>query len=234
MTGAELILSKSAIDLWGRCNRAWMYAYAYRVPGAPNLDMAIGTAVHAGAEAHWKGEDPDSATRKALARELALIPALASGEATGALVDALAMTRLYLDKIVPTFTPTLVEKDFLIRVDGQLVSGRIDAADGDVHDTKTTGTPSKVDPKAHRLGMTLYRWGYRALTGNLPGRLLLDVVAKNGRWKIAEVEPDEQGTAEVVGMVARGVNAGDFAPTGASRGACHSCAYVSICKEAIV
>lgn len=231
--GVELILSKSSIGTWLTCYRQYMYGYVYRIPGAPSLDMAIGTAVHAGAEAHWKGHDPIEATQKALDREVALIPHVTVDEGVQADKDALAMTRLYLDKIAPTFTVTMVEQDFLIRVDGTLVSGRIDAADDkDVHDTKTTSTPSKVDAAHNQLGMTIYRHGYKSITGHLPERLLLDVVAKNGRVAVKEVEPDDQGMAEVVAMVARGINEGDFAPTGASRGECVRCPYATICPSA--
>ena len=223
--GAELILSKSSIETWLTCKYQWLLSYAYRIKGAPSVDMAVGTAVHAGVEAHWKGEDPVQATMTALLKESTMMLPEASIEALRAVPDAHRMVSVYLHNIAPTFIPTLVEADFLVRVNGTLLSGRIDAADGDVHDTKTTSTPSKVDAEKMRLGMTLYRWGYKALTGNLPGRLLLDVVARNGRWKQVEVEPDDRGLSEVVSHVAAGVNRGDFEPTGARSGACARCPY---------
>jgi RecB family exonuclease len=235
--GQELVLSKSAIDAWDRCHKAYLYGYVYRVPGAPNLDMAVGTAVHAGVEAYWKGKGPVDATEAALYNELASMPAVPKDEVKQALVDARAMTRTYLVQIVPTFPkpPTLVERDFLIRVNGTLVSGRIDCATEDpdeVRDTKTTSTPSKVTPERHQLGQTLYAWGFAAIAGRMPTRLLLDCVGKNGRVAVKEVEPDYAGAAEVVAMVAKGVNEGDFRPTGAAAGACYSCPYRTICPDA--
>lgn len=231
--GQELILSKSAIDSWLRCHKAWLYAYAFRIPGAPNLDMAVGTAVHAAVEAHWKGKNPEKALAMAMSRELALIPGLIPILAAGAVADALRLWRTYLANIAPTFIPTLIEADFLIRINGVLVSGRIDVGtEDDVRDTKTTSTPSKVDPKSHGLGMSLYAHGYAALTGRQPKRLLLDVVGKNGRFAVKEVERDDAGTAEVVGMVAKGINAGDFRPTGAASGQCYGCSFRAICPDA--
>jgi CRISPR/Cas system-associated exonuclease Cas4 (RecB family) len=229
--GAELILSKSSIDEWLRCHKAWMFGYAYRIKGAPNLDMAVGTAVHAGAEAIWRGMNPTEALERALVREVALMGDAVLGDPVQGLADAHAMLLVYAKNIVPTFTATMVEQDFLIRVNGVLVSGRIDAADdSDVHDTKTTSTPSKVTPERHALGMTGYYLGYQSLTGRAPRRLLLDVVAKNGRWKIVEVEPDIAGFAEVVALVSKGILTGDFEPTGAPRGECPRCPYAAICK----
>ena len=236
MDGQELVLSKSSIDVWSSCHRKYMYAYLYRIPGGTNLDMAVGTAVHAAAEAHWKGKDPEEALAVAMAGELALIPGLIPIEAAGAVAVALGLWQTYLAKIVPTFPvpPTIIERDFLISVNGVLVSGRIDVATegpDEVRDTKTTSTPSKVTPERHQLGMTLYSWGFQALTGRLPKRLLLDTIGRNGRWAIKTVEPDYQGTAEVVGLVAAGIAAGNFAPTGAASGQCWRCPYAQICPD---
>lgn len=230
-----LVLSKSAVDAFLRCGYAYYLGYVIRLPSPPNLDMAVGTAVHKAAEVHWKASgDPEDALRAALVREVALIPTTTPDEAAQASRDALTMWRTYLMHIAPTFIPTLVEAPFLITIDGQLFSGVIDAADGDVHDTKTTSTPSKVDPAHHRLGMTAYAHGFRALTGRSPGRLLLDVVAKNGRWAVKEVQPDDQELADVVGLVAQAIGAGRFEPNGALNGSCRGCAFVDRCSYAKV
>jgi RecB family exonuclease len=236
-SGAELILSKSSIEVWLACHKRWAYGYMYRVPGAPNLDMLIGTATHAGVEAYWKRQPPYDATRRAFVYEGPLDATTTSETVVAALFDALAMTKLYIEKIAPTFAkpPTLIERDFLIRVNGTLVSGRIDCATEDpdeVRDTKTTSTPSKVTPERHQLGQTLYAWGFAAITGRMPTRLLLDCVGKNGKVAVKEVEPDYVGAAEVVAMVAKGIQEGDFRPTGAASGACYGCAYRTICPDA--
>jgi len=227
--GQELVLSKSSWAVFLRCAHAWLLAYVYRIGGRPSVDMAIGTAVHAAVQAYWEHRpDAPAVLRNTLRRELGQID-------PEALEAANTMYLAYLRSIAPTFTPTIIERDFLIRVDGVLVSGRIDAADdADVHDTKTTSTPSKVTPDEHSIGMTAYAYGYRALTGRLPKRLLLDVVAKNGRAAVKEVQRDDQGLADVVGHVARKINEGSFEPTGARTGQCPSCTFVAICKFAKV
>lgn len=224
--GAELRLSKSSIDLWFECAYAWYLAYVRRVPGEPSVHMAVGKIFHAGIEAHWKGEDALGATLAAAEAAWASMPGLdAEGRAT-ALADAQGLLSTYLAKIAPKFTPSLVEARFLIRVDGVLVSGTIDAADDDVHDTKSTSTPSKVDPKRHEVEMTIYRHGFRALTGRLPQRLILDVVGRNGRAAQKEVQPDDQGMADVIGLAAKGIMSGAFPPTGVRTGTCVRCPYL--------
>jgi hypothetical protein len=147
--GAELLLSASSIKTYMDCGYKYLLEHVWRLPAAPNMDMAIGTAVHAGVEAMHKGLDPREQGELAtfsLDREWA-------GDDMGfteAEKEVFGMMVLYRKNIAPTFHPTLIEKDFVIRVDGTLVSGRIDAADEDVHDTKTTANLSKFRPERHR------------------------------------------------------------------------------------
>lgn len=233
--GAELRLSKSSLDLWNDCNYAWMLAYVYRMKAPPTLHMLAGRAVHAGIEAYWKGEDALEATQRLWDADLASIPSVDPFAATESLADARGLVRTYLDKVAPTFTPKLVEAKFAIRVNGVLVTGAIDAADDDVHDTKTTSTPSKVDPKRHEVEMTLYAWGARSLTGQMPRRLILDVIGRNGRYTQKPVNLDERGAAETIGYVADRINAGSFEPTGARTGECHYCPYsTGACRYAVL
>jgi hypothetical protein len=232
MTAQELLLSHSSIVTYLRCHYAWLLAYVHRVRQVPRISTAIGIAVHAGAAAHWAGGDRAGTTQSRLETEMASMPALEPAEASGAVAGAQRAIAAYAAKIAPTFRPALVEQTFLIRINGTLVSGQIDAADEDVHDTKTAKTPSDVKPEEHRLQMSIYRHGYKALTGHFPKRLLLDIVGLNGRTKTVEVQPDDAGMAEVIGIVAKGVEAGDFEPTGARSGRCRSCFYVASCRFA--
>lgn len=230
----ELRLSKSSIDLFEDCDYAWYLGYVLRIKGSPTLQMIRGRAVHAGIEAYWKGEDHVGATVREFTASVDSIPdadVAAAGEALG---DAHRLVGTYVTKIAPTFTPNLVEAKFAIRVNGVLVTGAIDAAtETEVHDTKTTSTPSKVDPERHRVEMTLYQWGAQSL-GLSPERLVLDVVGVNGRSKSVEVQPDEAGAAELVGYVADRIGSGVFEPTGARTGQCGRCSFASTCKFSTV
>lgn len=230
---SELVLSASSLKTWLNCGRRYWYEQVLRLPSAPTMEMTIGTATHAGVEAHHNGQDALEATESAFGREYEGMDHTGGDDPAAGLHDATAMLALYRENIAPTFHPTIVERDFLVRLNGVLVSGRIDAADDDVHDTKTTATLSRFRPERHRLQMTLYRHGFRTITGRWPGRLLLDVIARNLRWKTVEVEHDDGELADVLALASRGILGGVYDPTGALNGSCSRCSFWRICEFAV-
>lgn len=232
---SELVLSASSIGSYLRCSYAYYLGNVLRIPSPPNMDMLAGTGVHSAAEAFHKGENPEEALAAAMAEGLASMPGVIPAEAAGAVSNALAMYGVYRDKIAPTFVPIMVEQGFVIRVDGVLASGQIDVTDDQdqVRDTKTTRLLSKFRPDRHRLQLSLYGIAFRALTGRKPRRLLLDVVAKNLRFKTVEIEPDEGEFVDVLTLVAGGIMRSEFEPTGAWSGACNRCPYsTGVCTYA--
>lgn len=233
----ELILSASSIKSYLDCGYRWYLGNVLRVPARPSMAMLMGTAVHAGAEA-WHKRSPvrvEEVIRRSYGAEVDSVAAPGSQEALEGLVAAVKAYRVYQQNIVPLLgAPVLVEAPFAIRVDGTLVTGQIDFADADVHDTKTTETPSKVRAEYHRLQLSIYRHGYRALTGHWPGRLILDIIGMNGRWKQMEVEHDDREMADAVGLASHGIIAGNFEPTGATSGACRHCPYLETCRYAVI
>lgn len=54
-------LSASSISDWLRCPALWYARRVLRTEEPPSLDLAIGSALHAAAEAHHKGEDAELA-----------------------------------------------------------------------------------------------------------------------------------------------------------------------------
>ncbi len=231
----ELVLSVSTMKMWLDCRYKYLLSNIWRVPAPPNMDMAIGTAVHAGVEAYHTGrKDPVGDTVTALTRELDSMPKPTVDEATQALLEAHTMLRLYREKTAG-YHPTMVEKDFVARINGVLVSGRIDGADEeDVHDTKTTANLTKFKPERYSFQSNIYRWGYKVLTGRMPKRLLLDVVTRNARYKQVEIKPDDS-VFDTVGVVSAGILKGEFEPTGALSGECARCPYArGVCSYARV
>ena len=229
----ELIVSASAMRTYLRCGYQYLLDSVWREPGAPNMDMAVGTATHAGVEALHRGTpEPVQATVEALGVELDKMGLDMVGSPVEALTDATAMLRLYRDKIATTFRAAMIERPFVTRINGMLFAGQIDVADTDdaVRDTKTTANLTKFRPERHRVQLTGYRFGFRSITGRWPSRLLLDVVTRNLKWKTIEVQPDEDEFITSLTLTQRGIRKGEFDPTGAASGACPRCPYSSICS----
>jgi CRISPR/Cas system-associated exonuclease Cas4 (RecB family) len=234
---SDLILSASSISTYLKCKKMYLYSNVYRVSGGQNLAAALGTAVHAAVETLWKSpKRPETALERSFERELALVPLPYEEPPETVLADAKRMYINYVQKVVPTFKPTLVEEKFVIEVEGISISGTLDAADEDVHDLKTTSMISKFRPDSYNLQLNLYRLGYKALTGGWPRRLLLDVLPRRGNftYKQYEVPVETRDTLDVLGIVSQGIMAEDYSPTGATNGACRWCSYQEICPDALI
>lgn len=232
MADAPLVLSASSMKVYLRCSYQYLLSSVWRVPGAPNMAMTIGTATHSGIEALHKGLDPVEATQTAFWRELASMPEPYEEPPGTALADALTMVEVYREKVLPTFEPDLVEASFVVSIGDVLFSGQIDAADEDVRDLKTTAgktingkPPSAFKPESHRLQLTGYSLGYQFLTGRKPRRLLLDVLTRRGTYRSFEVAPDYGEFMDVLNLTASGIMKSEFEPTGVSTGACRFCPY---------
>lgn len=195
--------------------------------------MALGTAIHAAIEGLTKPVRPVEQLRRAFAREVALLPTDEVAADPDALKDGETMLATYMREVMPTFTPTMTEQPFAIRAEGVLVTGIIDAADEeDVHDTKTTALISKFNAANHQVQLTLYSWGYAALTGHAPKRLLLDVLPRGGkvRYRQIEVEPAHAEVRDLVRLTRFGILSRDFQPTGLLNGSCQFCPFTKVCE----
>ena len=228
----DLILSSSSISSYLHCHYRYLLSNVYRLGGGQSIAAALGTAVHAAAEGFWKDpRRPQAILERTLTAELSKVPLPLAEPAASILADGTRMLRTYIKTVAPTFTPTMVEKSFVISVDGALASGTIDAADENVHDLKTTSMISKFDPLRHTLQLTLYSLGYKVLTGRMPRRLLLDVLPRGGRvtYRQYEVQPEMNELIDVLGIIRDGIGKEDYEPTGAIGGACHYCPYRLVC-----
>ena len=231
----RLILSTSSISTYLKCHRMYLYSNVYRVTGGQSLPAILGIAVHAAVETLWKSpKRPSSVLEKTFADELTRVPLPYEENPEAVLADGQRMYTTYVQKVAPTFTPTLIEEKFSIDVDGVAVSGTIDAADDDIHDLKTTSMISKFDPASYGLQLNLYRLGFKFLTGSWPKRLLLDVLPRRGNftYKQYEVPVETQDALDVIGLVNTGIMEGNFDATGAINGACRFCPYREICPSA--
>ncbi len=230
----ELVLSNSSISAYWRCHWRWYLDNVLRYPSVGNLRMALGIAVHAGVEAIFRGPlRPAGVFRASFIRETAGLPAEEMNADPGASDAGEVMLATYMREVVPTFTPTMVEQPFTIRADGVLVTGIIDAADeNDVHDTKTTAMISKFHPDSYQVQMTLYHWGYQALTGRAPKRLLLDVLPRGGnvKYRQVEIKPIHAEARDLIRLTRDAIMDRKFEPTGVLNGSCASCPFMKVCE----
>ena len=137
--------------------------------------------------------------------------------------------------------PTMIEAPFSLRTEGVILTGNLDYADDDVRDLKTTAgktingyKPTSFNPRNHGLQLTLYSWGYKALQGRWPARLLLDLLTRKGAYREYELEPDHGAARDVLGVVRDGITREDFEPTGALTGACRYCPYTQRCPYVVL
>ena len=238
MSDHLLVLSTSSVTEYLRCHHRYFLGHVYRMRGTQSVPAAIGQAVHAGVEAMHKGQPPENALQRAWDEESANVPPEELAADHEALADARKILEVYRREVLPRFHPTLVEAPFAVKVEGIIISGTIDAADDDVHDTKTTagktinGRKPRFDAANYDLQLALYKLGYKGLTGTWPKRTVLDVLTRRGTYREIEREPSVRDALDVVGVVRDGLARGDFEPTGALNGACNWCAYAIRCAYA--
>lgn len=232
----RLILSNSSISLYLKCHLRYYMDQVWRIPGESSVSMALGSATHAGVETFWKSGDLPGAHDRLDVVLDEQMPAEPDEPYETVQRDGHSMLDTYVKIAAPTFTPTLIEAPFVIDIDGVAVSGIIDAADDDLHDTKTTsgrtvaGRKPSFRPTDHRLQLNLYRYGYKFLTGAWPKRLLLDVIKRTGKYQQFEVEVNEREARDIIGLVADEIAREDFRPTGADNGGCRYCPFNQACR----
>lgn len=218
-------------------------------PETQNLKAVRGIAVHAGAEVllraqMWDG-DPEEAMFSAQAAvvrtlwdEITMGDVRADPKITPIQAEASALLCLdvYRSSVLPTIEhPTGVEVEFQFEVDGWPYSGIIDALADDLHDLKTTASrPSNGD--RYDVAMTGYALGYRAVTGHAERSIVLDYIVATQKpyyWPIRRdpaTDDDIDRFASVVGGVARGIEQGNFRPTGLDkRYECRACPHRETC-----
>lgn len=223
------------MQTWLDCHYRYLRQYVWRLPQQGNVAMAMGTAVHAGVEEALTGPlRPQEALRRSFEGAVAAMPTPDEDVATAA-SEAGVMLETWMREVLPTFRPTLVEAPFSITVNGQALTGIIDAADEDVHDLKTTagktinGRKSNFQPEKFDFQLALYALGYEYLTGRKPKRLLLDVVTRRGTYRQYERPNRLAELLDVIGLVRDGILSENFEPTGAKSGHCAWCPVATGC-----
>lgn len=229
-----LILSSSSISSWLSCQYRWWLENVLRLPGEGSVAMAIGSAVHAGAEVRQRGGDLVDAKDIAALELDEELPDEPDEPFDQIARDVGKMLEVYEQKVMPGRHATMVEEPISATINGIVFSGILDAADeatDTVYDLKThSGKSPSFNPKQHVYQMTGYGVLYEHRTGRPAKRLLLDLITRTGKYRQYEVQPDRREFVDVLEVVKHGVESGEYKPTGADAGRCRYCPMRGKCK----
>lgn len=220
-----VVFSASSLTAYQSCHLQWWFGYVLVAEGVPSEPQATGILAHEYQEQRLKGMEPWRSDGR---------PGWTSVKPIIDVID---------QDILPTYRqPVLIEASFQLEIDDIPFSGILDAVDRQdvpwgtadiLRDLKTTG--SRPSPGRYRLAMTGYWLGATDLLGKPPDSAQLDYIVrtKTPYYWPEVLEPitadDVARFAAVLREVARGVDQGDFAPTGLGTRACGSCNYREIC-----
>lgn len=247
----ETVLSSSSVAAYRSCGYRFYLQYVEMHEGVSSMQSAVGTAVHAGAEAYYRGWlDPESA----ISEEDLRAEAMESADLTylleaGAVVDSdedpvkvravvgRVMTSYLEDVAVSIRSSVLgVEQEFRFTVNGIEYSGHIDQLENSsVRDTKVLGQRPRF-PDKYLFGMTGYAMGARELTGTWL-RMILDVMIrlKRDRPRYEQIDLGDVTQRRARDFVrqltdaANGIARGKFEPTGLATGECRYCPVRTVC-----
>jgi CRISPR/Cas system-associated exonuclease Cas4 (RecB family) len=221
---SNLTLSASSVNSFLNCPRQWYITYVLGIKGETSESQSVGLAVHDHAEMSLRTGQPTSF--------------VATGE-----VKALSM--VFEKEVMPDIGQALhIEEQFVLDIDGITYSGYIDYIDSQsrLRDLKTTAR--KPGPGKYRFNMVGYYLGATTMGWDVTALGLDYIVRTKKPYYLPEWQPlpDEDEVAAWAGtlhQVERGIEEGDFPPTGLDGWACKWCAHQSICgpyqamKEAI-
>jgi RecB family exonuclease len=185
-TGIADSLSPSQVRSFMDCGYRWFNKTLLGLPDPPTSNLAVGTSVHAVAEANAKykletKQDLDTEGAVAIFRnswgeqqELATFRDDENPREIG--LEGEALVRIYMSEVAPKIQPAAVELPVKGVIGGVRINARLDLIDvaGKITDVKTAAaTPSSIDP--------MYRFAvatYARLAPGASGEVQLNTLVK--------------------------------------------------------
>lgn len=231
-----LTLSPTDIARYMTCPLAYRFASVDRVPPRHDPNRAVGHAVHATLEAHFRPGAPPQGANRVIAR---FAVELGRRGVSGTAVGIQAMDRVrrhipgYLERVAKSrVRPVGVERAFSLHVGPHIVHGRIDRIDShpqgghQLVDYKSGRRPYQ-ESESGRLVLVAYIEGARAAWSIEPRGAVLEYVL-DGDHRSVHPDPGERAEAlERIHEVADSISAGRFDP--APGWACRTCDFNLIC-----
>lgn len=251
-------LSKSKLNMIGKCPKQYEYRYLENIIAPPSVAMHIGTGTHTGIEKNLLSKrDTGSLLPEEQVIEAATEsfkntwdgspPALDEDEreigekaVRGRAIDQVAqLAQLHHREAAPRIVPVHLERYFrleLKRYDHDL-DGFIDIQEADaIRDTKTTSKAPPEDEADRSLELSIYALGVKTIDGKAPAKVKHDFLVKTKKPQYIPREStrtDEDFKAVLLRVEAASklIAAGAFYPTNADNWWCSRkfCGYFDRC-----
>jgi len=240
----NMILSHQRIQDYEDCPHRYFLAHVLRMPQPESHVLAYGTALHEAISWFLKerrDEDRLPECQELLQRfrsQWTRVGCLNGEHAEARLQQGLtSLEQFWQGEAGLPSAPTLVEREFTVRLDDVRIRGRIDRADerdGKViitdYKSSDVRTQETADQKANEsLQLSIYAFAYQVMFQRWPDELTLHFVESGivGRSPIHQ-HPLDAHTGRIRQVVA-GIRAQQFAAR-PSIMRCRSCSYRSICE----
>jgi DNA helicase-2/ATP-dependent DNA helicase PcrA len=222
--GRPATVSVGGLIDYARCPKRFYWSTVRPLPRFSGPAARLGTRVHAWIERRSAGQEA--------LFELEEVPDLSPEELTGEPGREERLRDAFLASRFATAPPLYAERPFLLRVDGHVVSGRIDAVFGapdgpwEVVDYKTGRAPREDDPNAD-IQLDVYALACVEVFGKRPEDLTLTY------FYLATGEESRRAAGDLGEVRARvsawlqGIAEGDFAPEPGDM--CRWCDFLSFC-----
>lgn len=242
--------SVSKVTTYLLCPAKFKFLYIDGVPEAlpTSPEAALGTAVHAGVEAHnlarmgRQAPDPAKVVREKLDGELARVaPDPETGEMpdAGALAaEAAALYAAWEKEIAPAYTPVAVEQRGEITVAGVKFTVVLDTVTdtGEIRDLKTAKRRPSTGDLESNLQATAYAMAFREFYGSDAKSVTFDYLLRHKAGPSAEsysvirTQKDFDRLARIVEGVTEAAAKGLYYPNPMSKFGCSTCPFKAQCE----
>lgn len=222
--------SASQIQMGIRCMEQYRRVYIEGERRAPGMAAFVGSGVHVGVAENYSqkieshvdlppSQTADAAVAGFDQRLLDDDIRTDTAEACDGRDQTAQLAMFAGSQVMPQHQPAMVEKRFELSVPGlkKKILGFIDMADvqGIVHDTKTAARKKTQREADHSIQLSIYHVAHRALTGEYPEKMVLDVILKKSPPEHQQVTTtrtpaDLSALAHRIDTMAKTIDAGIF------------------------
>lgn len=239
---------QSAINMFLKCPRQYMYRYMMGLKVQPKSALTAGISFHAGVDHNFKQKIESKVDLKTSE----VVDAYSTefdkrspetdwdGDDPGAVKDkGVQMTTVFHEKAAPKIQPLSVGEQFRLETDaGYALGGTFDVvAEGHVlRDQKTSKAEYAADAVTTEIQPAVYSFAYEAKTGVKP-QFVFDVVTKHKEPRYQEIKGEVTQTQteqlfEAVTLMHKSVSRGEFQYAAPGSWWCSKdwCGYWANCK----